>query len=192
MTIAAGATLINTGTLTLNNASVINAGSLVNDGTIVMDPSTLSVAALTGTGTVTLGSGGTLIATGAMAAGDTITFGGTRDLLRIADHGGFAGIITNFGGTGLIDVQGIGVAKSVHPGGDTLELFSGTSASGTLLFTLPDLTGAGREALDAAELRLVSDGTPGGTVIACYLRGTRILSERGEVPIEFCPSAIMW
>ena len=184
MTIATGATLTSTGTLTLSNATVIDSGKLVNDGTIVMDPSTLTVAALSGTGSITLGSGSTLIGTGAMAAGDTITFSGTHDLLRIADAGGFASIITNFAATGQIDVQGIGTAKSAQASGDALKLFSGTSASGTLLFTLPHLTGAGGETLDAAALHLVADGTPGGTVIACYLRSTRILSERGEVPIE--------
>ena len=58
-----------------------------------------------------------------MAAGDTITFSGTHDLLRIADAGGFASIITSFAASGQIDVQGIGTAKSAQASGDALKLF---------------------------------------------------------------------
>lgn len=77
-TIAAATTLTE-----LSGAGLSDTGTLVNDGTIVLDPSTLTVAALTGTGSVAIGAGSTLGVGGTIAGGETLSFGGAGAYLHL-------------------------------------------------------------------------------------------------------------
>ena len=77
-------------------------GTLVNDGVIVIDPSTLTVADLTGTGQVTIDAGSTLEVQGTIAGGETIVFDGNGAFLRL-----------DSGGTVTATASGDGVAISV-------------------------------------------------------------------------------
>ena len=58
--LTSGSTLRNNGTLTLSGATLSDAGSVINNGTIELDPSSMTVASLTGTGTVKIDAGSTL------------------------------------------------------------------------------------------------------------------------------------
>ncbi len=174
-------TLVSGGTLT--DSGTLDAGSLLNNGVILLDPSTMAASALRGTGSVTIGSGSTLTLSGTVASGETLGMTGTDDVLNIGGKTAFSGIVTGFGSTGIIDVQGIGLAKSVAGNGNTLTLYANVNQTGSL-FAFPHITGAGGAALNPANIKLVDDGN-GGTVVACYLRGTCIRTDRGEVPVEF-------
>ena len=68
---AAGTTLSNAGTLTVQDSALSDAGLVVNDGAIQIDPSDVTLAQLTGTGTVALTGGSTLDVAGSVAAGET-------------------------------------------------------------------------------------------------------------------------
>ena len=74
-TVAAGSTLTE-----LSGASLTDTGTLVNNGAIVLDPSTMTVAGLTGTGSVTIEAGSTLDVQGTIASGETVVFGGSGRL----------------------------------------------------------------------------------------------------------------
>jgi hypothetical protein len=82
-TVGPGATLTNAGTLTLLGAT-LTASAVVNNGGIVLDPSAMTVASLTGTGSVTIATGGTLEVQGTVSSGETIVFGGAGAYLHSA------------------------------------------------------------------------------------------------------------
>ncbi len=82
----------------LAGATVLDSGELANDGQIVLDPSTLLVASLTGTGAITIDADSTLIVQGAVAAGETIVFSGAGGVLDLGDPAAMAGTIVGFGG----------------------------------------------------------------------------------------------
>lgn len=116
----AGATLANSGTLTLFMSSLTDAGALTNDGAIMLDAASLVAAKLVGSGQVTIGGGATFAATGSVASSQTILFGaGTANLL-IGAGASFAATIEGFGAGDTIDLTGI-----VHDAGDTATLLAG-------------------------------------------------------------------
>src|ERR1019366_5213712 len=84
-----------------------DAGTLVNDGAIVLDPSTLTVAGLTGIGSVTIEAGSMLEVQGTIAGGETLAFGGSGAYLHLDSPGGVAGSVTDFGFGETIDLKGI-------------------------------------------------------------------------------------
>jgi len=63
--------LTNAGTLTLSDATLSGAAALINNGAIVLDPSVMTIASLTGSGSVTIEAGSTLDVTGAIASSET-------------------------------------------------------------------------------------------------------------------------
>jgi hypothetical protein len=81
---------------TLTDATLWDAGGLVNDGQIALDPSTLFAASLTGTGSVTIDAGSTLIVLGTVADGETIAFSGIGGVLDLGDPAGMAGTIVGY------------------------------------------------------------------------------------------------
>ena len=109
-TLAAGTTLTNAGDLTILGGTLADAGTLINDGLIIDDPSTITVASLTGTGQMLISDASTLIVTGTVTAGETIDFAGTGLLSIVPTK--FAGQIDGLGAGGRIELSGITDATS--------------------------------------------------------------------------------
>ncbi len=155
--LAAGTTLSNAGTLTLG-------GSLVNDGAIGIGAGAELVfaGAVSGAGTIDFaGLGGTLEIDGATMPSNTITGVDPGDIFELPD--------VPFDVSGSANL-GPGNVLHITQNGNTLDL---------QLDPAQDFTGL--------YFHLASGG--GGTVVthdnvACYCRGTSILTARGYVPIE--------
>ncbi len=170
-TLVAGTTLNNAGTLTLSDA-------LVNDG-VVVDASTLTVAALSGAGSVTIASGGTLIAQGSVASGQTIAFASGSGLLQLTP-GSFAGTIAGMQAGATIALAGItdATGASILPG-NTLEITRSVGPAIDLqLDPTQDFTG------DLFHLASVGGYAELTEAVPCYLEGTHIRTDRGEVSVE--------
>ena len=125
--LASGATLTNSGTLVLSSATLTDSGVLQNNGSITLDPSTLTVGILIGTGVVTIATGGSLEAQGTVASGETIAFAGSNAELHLDAPDNFSGSVTSLGLGDLIDLQGI-APGSVHLSNGTLSFAGGSFA----------------------------------------------------------------
>jgi hypothetical protein len=77
----------------LANATFLDSGALTDNGTITLASSLLTAASLTGEGAVTIESGGTLVITGAVSAGETIAFTGAGGVLILSDPSQMLGAI---------------------------------------------------------------------------------------------------
>lgn len=181
--IATAGSIVNAGSLTLDNTALTDSGTLTNNGAITLDPSSLTVAALDGTGSITIESGSTLDVEGSVSAGETIIFSGSSDLLQLgASSDIILGTIVNFGTADTIDFTGLSYDSQATAtlSGDVLTVVDGTT---TLHLNLTSSTGyAGlyfHLAQDGAGTSLIVNDDP-----TCYCAGTRILTDRGEVSIE--------
>jgi hypothetical protein len=164
-TIASGATLTE-----LSGATLTASGTLVNNGGIVLDPSTMVVGNLVGTGSVTIQAGSTLEVQGSIAATETIVFAGPNAYLHLDSPDNALGSIANFGFTDTIDLKGVDPTSVVLAGG---ALTFGTGS-------FPLSIGAG----DALQSVASADGALLAVEVPCFLNGTLILTDRGEVPVE--------
>ena len=168
-TLPIGTTLANAGTLTLLDAT-LTADAVVNNGGIVLDPSTMTVASLIGTGTVTIASGGTLDIQGTVASGETIVFGGAGAYLHIRAPDNFSGSIVNFAAGETIDLAGVAPATVVYAAG---QLRFGTAGSSIALAASPEVQLAGFASADGSDVATL-----------CFCIGTRILTEDGERAVQ--------
>jgi hypothetical protein len=167
----AGANTVVAGTTftELSGASVSDAGTLVNDGTIVLDPSRLTVAALTGTGSVTIDAGSTLGVAGTIAGSETLGFGGSGAYLHLYGPDDVTGSITNFTSGETIDLKGVDFSSVAY-------------ASGQLTFS-----GGGDIPLALADGGVVhasasADGTD--VTVLCFCANTLILTPTGDRPVQ--------
>jgi hypothetical protein len=196
LTIGSGGTLTDSGTLTVEAGDPgISGGPNGGDGTLT-DGGTLTIAGggtLIDAGTVIIASGGLLdVQSGGVVDGG-IDFSGAGGTLQIDSAPPFARL--TFSSTLLEDAVVSGFAP-----GDTIDLTSVaydsadqvTSASNELQIMADD--GTFGLALDPAQ-NFAGDtfvfglNSGSGTLITeeatpCYCRGTRILTDRGEVPVE--------
>lgn len=176
--------------ITLGGARINPTGGFVNSGT-VGGIGTI-VTAVSGSGSVIAnsGSGGTLTLGGtvsgqsftinnksvlqfgsAVAAGETITFNGpSAAVLSITDGANdFAGTISNFVGGDSIVVSG---AVSYVSNGTTMQAWSGTGGTGSVLATITSTSDLGTR----------TENTSAFTV--CFAAGSRIRTEQGDVAVE--------
>ena len=167
--LVAGTTLTNSGTLTLDSASLTDGGTLVNNGAIQLDPSTLTVGTLTGTGTVTIGAGGTLDVLGTISSGETIMFAGSGAYLDLRSPNSVSGSVTNFAFGETIDLKGIDPGTVIYSGGE-LQF----NASNALPLAL-----AGGNTL---QIGASGDGTE--LTALCFCVDTMVATPSGQVKVQ--------
>jgi hypothetical protein len=163
-TVASGATLT-----VLDGASLTDGGALENDGAIALDPSTLTVGSLIGTGRVTIGAGSTLEAQATVSSGETIRFAGNKGYLHFDTPGGVAGDVTNFGLGETIDLKGVDPASVTFQGGQLG--FTGGSFSLAL---------AGAHPVTAT----ASDDGAAVALLLCFCADTLIQTPMGERRVQ--------
>jgi hypothetical protein len=139
----------------LTGATLLDAGGLVNDGQIVLDPSTLLVASLTGTGSITIGTGSTLIVQGTVSGGETIVFAGSGGVLDLGDSAGMAGTIVGYVSG---DATNTGPGTVANNG-----TIAGISGYGVLLGTGGLVTNAAFASITGTYIGVFISGT--GTVV---------------------------
>ncbi len=155
-------------------------------GLLVNGSGTLKLtAANTFSGGITLHSGHLELNAGGAAGSGTIDFTGsavlaigTADLSTSGSVSTFANIIHGFALGDTIDLTGIAFAPggtAIVNAGGTLEVIEGGH---TIELNLGGDFAAG------SVFPLSSDGASGTDIMPCYLRGTRILTEGGELPVE--------
>ena len=174
-TFAAGTTLWNAGTLTMQDTALSDAGLVLNDGAIDIDSSGVTLARLAGTGTVAITGGSTLDIVGSVAAGATIVFDSARNLLDI-NPAAFTGRVDGFTFGGTIGLAGVtdGFSAGII-NGNTLQIERSFHPAVDL--TLDPL-------VDYAGDRYAVSPEGAVTETPCFLRGTLIRTERGEVPVQ--------
>ena len=168
-TIAFGVTVETGGTLTLNNSTFADTGTLVNNGGIVLDPSTMVVGNLLGSGTITIQAGSTLEVAGSIASTETIVFAGDHAYLHLDDPTNAHGVIVGFDNTDRIDLVGIDPGSVSYAAGN---LYFGVG--GTL-----SVTTAGGNPLQTV---VSADGTE--VTALCFLPDTLIETPDGQVKVQ--------
>ena len=145
---------------------------------IIIDPSSLTVGSLLGTGVIEIGADSTLVAQGTVGAGETIGFNGAGGTLQIASLPGFSGTIAGFVLGDTLSLPGVNdLTSGTIVNGNTLELFrSGHSPVYLQLGGGTNYGGAGFTVSGSGAI--TTDQAP------CFLRGTMIATDRGEVPVQ--------
>jgi hypothetical protein len=172
--LTAGQTLTNHGTLTLSDATLTDAGSLVNDGRILLDPSTMTVASLTGSGSVTIGSASTLLVQGTVSDIETIDFTDGTGRLQLLP-GAFSGAINLLAGDMLVLTGITNAASATLVSSNTLQvnLSDDPSIDLTLSASFPNETFHVETVAGNVEITTL-----------CFCAGTLIGIQGGEVPVE--------
>ncbi len=194
---AAGTVTIDAG-ITVAEDGYFNASSIVVNGTLSTAPpqltgtgvysAFLSIATtgsgpgLTGSGQVQIGKNGT-VTIGRVDPGsaNTVAFTGTSGILNISAASldtseAFIPTISGFGSSDAIDYAGTVTAATYASG--TLTLTNGSTTVATLNLS-GDYSGDSFVATPIS-----SSTTQISSVAVCFCRGTLILTERGEVPVE--------
>jgi hypothetical protein len=168
VTLEAGANWAFAGSNTIGaGVTLINSGTLVNDGEILLQSGTFTPDSLSGSGTIAFG---------------TVT----GDLLALNTGNAAANVIGNMAAGQTIEILGQTVASAALQAGNTLQL--DLSLGGTLDVLLDP-------AQNFAGDYFHTDNTGGNsfitenTTMPCYLAGTRIRTERGEIAVEALTTA---
>jgi hypothetical protein len=177
---------VNAQSLTLSSkATIVDDGTLHDFGLLDGSKGTVDIAggslfadAVAGSNTFSISSGGTFEIASDAGLASTISFADTQADSLILDTSGtqLTSHITGFGGANTIDLASLafssGYTTVYQAKTQTLTIENGT----TPVFRFTNINNAGSFTL--------SDDGSGGTLVACYLEGTRILTDSGEKPIE--------
>ena len=160
-TVTGGNTLGSAVYSTLELASGASTGTIVNLGTF------------TDFGRIALDAGATWSLGGSILAGITMAFGGTNASLILASPSAAAATISGFTNSDTLVLAGITDVTGLHFGADNVLHVAETSGPGlTLQFDAqPDLS------------FIEVDGAT-DIYVPCFLPGTHILTDRGEVVVE--------
>ena len=164
------ATVVDQGTL---NISGVFSGS----GSISLNGADLFANSIAGTNTYTLSNSATMTLSQSVSSSGAVIFGdGTPDTLNLDSAGSsFGAAISGFGGGDMIDIGSLGYSNNytVQYSDSTLTIGNGA----TTLFTFTDID-------DPGAVVLANDGVGGTLIETCFLAGTHILTDQGEVSIE--------
>jgi hypothetical protein len=160
-TVSGGNTLGSAVYSTLELANGASAGTIVNAGTFI------------DFGQIALDAGATWSVGGSIVAGETIAFGGADATLILTSPFAAAGTITGFAATDTIVLSGITDVTGLSVGaGNTLTVSESGGPGLALQFDAPQAVtysvGAGQTDI----------------CVPCFLPGTHILTDRGEVLVE--------
>jgi T5SS/PEP-CTERM-associated repeat protein len=150
---------------------------IVNTGAFVAESGQLELnGAVTGTGTLQVGSGGVLQLDQGVAATQTVELASTDATLAIKDPTGFASTIEGYTAGDTVTVYGIGADETPQysqSDGNTTLTYGGGIA----------LTFAGT--FSSGEIDVQADNTPPPPPpVPCFLPGTHIRTTRGEVMVQ--------
>ncbi|MEA2771565.1 MAG: hypothetical protein QOD93_4527, partial [Acetobacteraceae bacterium] len=160
--VSGGNTLGSTVYSTLELASGSSTGTIGNIGTFI------------DFGQIALDAGATWSVGGSIVAGETVAFAGSYASLILTSPSADAGTFAGFAASDTIVLSGItDVTGLSFNGGTTLTVSESGGPGLALRFDAPqDLTYA------------VTDGSTDIFVVPCFLPGTHILTDRGEVLVE--------
>ncbi|MBV9785006.1 MAG: Hint domain-containing protein [Acidisphaera sp.] len=165
-------------TISGNNLTDTTVPTLANDGSVALE-GVFAFAAISGSGTATIVGNSTLEVENAVSKGETIAFDGPGGDLDLSDPSGFAGIIDHFTTLDTLDLEGFDAATPVFQNGTLTVPGTGGVAGETLTFAMTGIP---------ADTHFSVDNTPSGAIITdnavCFVRGTRIRTEYGEVAVE--------
>jgi hypothetical protein len=167
-----------------SSATLVEQGSFRATGTLNGTGGTVDVVggnllagAINGSNTYSISLGGTLEVDGRTSGNSTLSFVDGNTNALVFDNPGtkLAAHITGLSGSDTIDISSLAFssAYTTNYDGKTLKIEHGTIP----VFTFSNISNAGSVSLAAAP--------GGGTMIAaCYLKGTLILTDAGERPVE--------
>jgi len=183
----AGGTVINSGTISgttaaiffgagANNLLTLNNGYKLNGGVKAIGASTSLTVQLANTG-VSLGVTYSSLGLSGFQNVD-VTFGSAGNETLLVDNVNttLGAVISGFtAGGDVIDLTGIGTNGTLGPINSNTVTVTGSLGSVTLKL----------DGTDSTNLVAVSDNVNGTLVrVACFCRGTRIVTDRGDMPIE--------
>ena len=168
--IGSGSTVFDSGTL---NVSGVFSGS----GIVAVNGAELFANTIAGTNTYSLANSATMTISQSVSSSGAINFGdGTPDTLNLDSAGsGFGAAVSGFGGGDVIDIGSLTYSSS-----DTTQYSNSTltiSNGANTLFTFTDID-------DPGLIVLADDGAGGTEIETCFLAGTYILTDHGDVAIE--------
>jgi T5SS/PEP-CTERM-associated repeat protein len=158
----------------VNEGGLLSATQIVNSGTLaVIGGVAVATGAITGAGELLIGTGSTLELGGSVANTQSIVFAASSGALIIDDVADFQGVITQFvPGDQIVVVTA--VAANFSQSGSVISVIGNGSTLGVLDFANAELAMAATSTSGA----LADEAAP------CFASGTRIATERGEVPVD--------
>ncbi|WP_428375573.1 Hint domain-containing protein [Lichenicoccus sp.] len=165
-----GVTVIDQGLLTIS-------GTASGSGTVDVEGGSLFINTISGINTYDLTGSANMTITDSAGGSGAIVFGDTSPIslnLNVAGTA-FGASITGFGAADTIDIGSLAWTRgeTVSVNGTALTISSG----GKTVFTFNDFNSPGK-------VRVESDGNGGTELYTCFLAGTRILTDQGEVAVE--------
>ena len=178
---ALGAVVVDSAGFVAKGATITVAGTLQNDALAELDPSSMTVSSLTGSGTVQIDSGSLLEIVDSASADQTITFTASAGELKIDQLADMHALVSGFTSGDTIDLATIAFDPNGHVGPVTADDFLPVVEGGNSyeLGLSGDYTG------DMFQLAPdASSGTLLTVEVPCFLAGTLILTSQGEVTVE--------
>ncbi len=174
---------------TLTNAGIISGfgaldDALVNNSNVIAESGELEVTGpISGSGNLTIDPVGTLDVSGSIAAGQSVTFAGADATLILGTPGNqFTDPILSLQDDDRIELAGLSISGAFFTQSSTPDVGTIT-VTGSETYIFNDVTFA---AGANTNFTVGNDPTTGNDFlqVACYLAGTLILTDRGEVPME--------